>query len=416
MMFCSKCGYEAVEKTEVCGNCGAKLQVNVIIDDTTTAENIQQNNATSKTRELDNLNLKINLLRLIAIILSVVLISCFFGVFIEYDEAIEHYDTTTFCDFLYDYDYDDEQEVSLRELIRLNEIWAEEHNTTSGESYGRKYKEELQHVSIVAKIILLLSVIQILFAIIKQPVAICISAISVIMLSNYISDYCLYTRNLYFEAYLPGPAQQKLFWIAVIQICICALFAKMNNKEKEIKHSYKIKGILQYEANDYAVCPSCRKSMFVKMENRCHECDFRYNFKAVNMMKSQLAIYGILGVVMAIFSSDSTWISALKLGKQIQQSFSIDGNMCVIYWILSVSAIAIALGIYNRWKIIKYVHPIWLVAINAAPIIHMFILSDELPSMYSQGCKACAWIVLVGSFFEILHFCKEYYEVSPYFE
>ncbi len=393
-MKCPKCHSINDEKTSYCYKCGANLV------QLTSSADIKSNT------ELTKLNSMAKVFAIISFVLVAFLIFSCSLTFLKLDKSSEYSTHKIYTNNEENYDLKDAEEISLLEFIEISNMWHSQKNKNLEEGKKIITNDDLTTLTFFVLGIFMLLLFQAFAAVRKKPKLILISTASVLLFCYLIDFICQISKNLYFENYIAGEAQSYVFWGCILQFLAGYIFKEIMDQREELVYALKRKGILSYDYRDFATCPHCQKDMYIKYEDRCDSCGYSYNRHAFIKLKFTLWFYGIFCFILTILFFDSSWVKVLEMQDYLRGGYEIDNIMSLIYLLLAGSTIGLGIAVSKRWGKTMHLYPVWCIAVCFAPVMHLFILSSELFSVYGDACTITAYVVAIFGVFETVHMFK----------
>lgn len=381
-MNCKHCGVFNVDGANYCRGCGKQLSNNQKSTnmDLTSNDKGREKNKNSPLTDMKN---KLDKLSYGIIVLTVSLVMACLMPFV----------------------YDAEKDYSLSLIDLLPEM----------DSYSSAYQEGMNSAEVGSVLILVFSALGVFLAVRRKPLQNTV-LLSILFCVWYIYD----TRNDWTG--LDISLAEGGYLYCVVPVVIFCMSIKQYSLQKNIKELtlyYKANGIMEYTVDDFIFCPFCNKKEFVKESGYCRNCDFEGDYKSVKYIHYMIVICALENLIAALLTTNSNWIeifSIVRLGNEtIQKIYSLDVAMCVIYWILLAFWLmpAIAASEQNE-KTFLYFLSIYSV-LTIAVTYHIFALANILPYEYSEGCKVCGFIIIIGNVIEIISIIKQWKNAKPFF-
>lgn len=382
-MKCDHCGVINVDDADYCRGCGQQLSI-----DHNSTKNVTTSNDKVKEKKspLSDMKNKVDKLSYGIIALTVSLILVCFQPFV-YINAESDYSLT------------------LVELLPETDS----HPTTinkglSGEEVG-------------AILILACSILGIFFASKRKPALLNSVLLSILFWVWLICDTV--SEWTQWHDYMFGVGG---WYFCIMPVIICCMSIKQYSLQKNIKELtlyYKANGIMEYTADDFIICPFCKKTEFVKEAGYCRNCDFEGDYKSVKHIQYMIAICALETLIACVLTTNSNWIEIfgiVHLGNGATEKIcSLDMAMSLIYWIIFVFwFIPWTTARELNKKALFYFFAVYGI-MSIAFMCHIFLLSNALPNGYSQGCTLFGWIIIIGCISEIIVIIKKWKSATPFF-
>lgn len=385
VMKCDHCGVINVDDADYCRGCGQQLSIdqNSTKNVTTSNDRLKEKNKKSPLSDMKN---KVDKLSYGIIALTVSLILVCFLPFV-YRNAESDYSLT------------------LVELL------------PETDSHPTTINKGLSGAEVGAILILACSILGIFFASKRKPALLNSVLLSILFWVWLICDTVSEWTQWHDYTFGVGG-----WYFCIMPVIICCMSIKQYSLQKNIKELtlyYKANGIMEYTADDFIICPFCKKTEFVKEAGYCRNCDFEGDYKSVKYIHYMILICALENLIAAILTTNSNWIEIfgiVRLGSgTVEEIHSLDEAMSLIYWIILVfwlmPGIAAQESNKNTFLFFSVLYGIMSIAV----ICHIFLLANLLPYGYSQGCTLSGWVIIIGCISEVIVIIKKWKNAKPFF-